>query len=806
MTTRTRRRRLRRLIISFVTLSLLALAGGFAVKKLFLTRDAAGYLADAQVNVAKGNFPLALAQLRTAAKLEPNSLAVRQQLAIVASRVRDYASAEKEIKIAQEMGLPEEAVSPILAAAYYAQRKYDVLIKTIPEGDRSPETESTIRLLRGLALMDSREDMAAAEASLKSSIELHPDQPRAEIGLVRIDIGRKSYKTAEERLDRVLSGQMPPDSEIDALSIKAWLRRRDLDMETAILFYGKLLDKAPGMVDQRIERAETYLLLMNDDLAVADVDYILQRNGKHATAVYLKALILWRKNDENGAYDLLQRFGSAISLYNPALLLMGQLQIKRNLLESAQSNITVYLQMAPENTEARLLIGNLLLHKNLPDQAILVLKAMPAMAELGDIRVLRLLAQASMQAGRQAEARAWLDKAKAVSPAPGASGQASLERLSFVQANGATVDFYSAIKVDAKAVDPRIAVTLTQLHQGQLDEAQRTATSLLADTPESPIADNLLGGVLVAQGDLAAARRQFDDALRKNYDWLPVRLNIAGLNVAAGNLADAARHYAAIVALSPNNTAATIALADLSLRRQQPAEAESWLAYAAIADLTDVAPRIALVDLYLGRKDQAKAMVAALELQKTAPANPEALDAVGRVQLAAGDSVAAMETYRALVAAAPSMPGAHAGLARALALAGDPNAAMTALRKGLADLPDAAGLAAELSKLLQQAGDSDEALKVARDWQSRHPARAEGDLLLADILEQQSQFREAASSFAAALKKQPSTGTAIGLARTRMAAGNGDAAVAELRQWIQEHPQDKAAQDALNVLLAAKGP
>ena len=234
MTTRTRKRQLRRLIVSILALSLLAAAGGFAVKKLFLARNAAGYMADAEVNVAKGNFPQALNQLRNAAKLEPDNVAVRRQIAVVASRVRDYVSAEKEIKIAQDMGLEEEAVAPILAAAYYAQRKYDVLVKTIPEGTRAPEIESTVRLLRGLAMMGLQEDIPAAEASLRSSIELHSDQPRAQIGLVRIEIGRKSYKSAEERLDRVLSVQIPPDSEIDALSLKAWLRRRDLDLEAAM--------------------------------------------------------------------------------------------------------------------------------------------------------------------------------------------------------------------------------------------------------------------------------------------------------------------------------------------------------------------------------------------------------------------------------------------------------------------------------------------------------------------------------------------------------------------------------------------
>lgn len=797
MTKRSRKRRSKRLVVVVVMLGLVGLGlGGIAALTLSPNRDAGQYMADAQAYVEKGDFSAALIQLRNAVKSEPDNRDARYQLAIVALRAGDPVSAEKEIKVAQERGLSEDRALPVLANAYLDQGKLNDVIKTIPEASRSPETESTIRMLRGMAQLGMR-DIAAAEASFQSALALDSQQTRAEIGLARIDAIRQDYAAADVRLEQIIARQ--PSSEIaaEALLLKAQVRRLDMDGDGAILAYSKVIDMIPSMLRARMERAEVYLEQKKDDLAAGDVGYVLQRNPTHPQAAHFQALIFLRKNDEDAAFDRLQRQGAALDRYAPSLLMMGQLQIKRNQLESAQTNLMAYLQVVPGNTDARLLLGNLLLRKDLPDQAIAVLKAMPAAADGGDIRVLRMLASASMRAGRESEAGAWLDKAAMVSNAPAARNQPPVERLSLSQTDASIKDLDSAIEIDTKATDSRVMLTLTHLRQGRLDDAERLAKSLQADIPDSPIPDNLLGGIGMARGDGASARRNFENAVRKKNDFLPARLNIAKLDVAEGRLDDAMRQYMAILEQSPKNTDVMIAIAELSLRRQQPDDAEAWLTKAVAIDVTAVIPRVALVNFHLSQKYLEKAMTAALSLLQVAPSNSDAMDALGRVQMARGEVDSAVETYRALVAEAPLAPVAHERLAQALVTLRDPAAAKTALRVGMADNPDAPSLAAELTNLLQRTGETDAALTVARDWQRRHPALAAGDVILANVLAQQGKYDDASLSFAAALKKEPSTATMIALARTRMAAGNGDIAANELRQWTKERPRDVAARDTL---------
>ena len=157
-------------------------------------------MANAQAYVEKDDLSTALVQLRNAAKREPGNAEARYQLANISLRAGDPASSEKEIKVALDRGLSEARALPILAQAYFDQGKYDVLLKTIPESNRSPEVESAIRVFRGLSQLELK-DVAAAETSVQSSLSLYPQQTRAEIGLARIDVVRKQYESAAARVE-----------------------------------------------------------------------------------------------------------------------------------------------------------------------------------------------------------------------------------------------------------------------------------------------------------------------------------------------------------------------------------------------------------------------------------------------------------------------------------------------------------------------------------------------------------------------------------------------------------------------------
>jgi cytochrome c-type biogenesis protein CcmH/NrfG len=96
VTDKTRKSRGKAIVITLVVLVLLGVGavGGLA---LLGRKDAQGYLADAQAQLAKGNLSAAVIQFRNAVQRDPNNAAARYQLASVLLRTGDAVSAEKEI-------------------------------------------------------------------------------------------------------------------------------------------------------------------------------------------------------------------------------------------------------------------------------------------------------------------------------------------------------------------------------------------------------------------------------------------------------------------------------------------------------------------------------------------------------------------------------------------------------------------------------------------------------------------------------------------------------------------------------------
>jgi putative PEP-CTERM system TPR-repeat lipoprotein len=239
-----------------------------------------------------------------------------------------------------------------------------------------------------------------------------------------------------------------------------------------------------------------------------------------------------------------------------------------------------------------------------------------------------------------------------------------------------------------------------------------------------------------------------------------------------------------------------IALADLEQRLNHPEQATAWLAKAISTNPQAVAPRLTLVNLMLVQRDNAKALAAARELRQLFPDNPNAIEAMGRAQILSGDAAGAADTYRALVSAAPTVPN-HERLAQVLIAGGDPAGAKTALRNGTKANPEAASLVSELTSLMQRTGEGEEALKVAKEWQAKNPKSIAGDLIVANILALQGNYKDAASAAEQAYSKEQSSVTAIALAKTRLALGDGAGAATGLQEFLKGSPKDSQARELL---------
>ncbi|HYM32607.1 MAG TPA: XrtA/PEP-CTERM system TPR-repeat protein PrsT [Candidatus Cybelea sp.] len=790
----TKRRSRRRILIGGIAVVIILAIG--AVVAINLSRGNRNYLADGQQYLAKGDYKSALIQLRNAVRVEPDNMTARYELGYTALALGDAASAEKELKLALDHNFDKDKVLPALARAYLLQGKFDqVLIEMDPSG-RSPAAQAEIDISRGFAHLGLRQNDAASE-DFKAALAIDAKAVRADIGLAWADLGRRDFGTAEANVDKAVAGGGTPAIVAEALTLKGQLRRLQKDEDGALDAFNKALQVDPGSMRSELARAGLYVDRNKFEQATADINSVLSRNPNQPVAVYLQALILAKQADLKGAFDLLQRQGTALGAYPPTLYLMARLEISRDQLEEGQTHLTQYIRVQPDDVDARILLGNLLIRKRQPDQALASLRDALAVAP-NDQRILRALANASAAAGRVADAGQWLDRAAAASPNDAVlRTQIAINRLEIGQSEQAVKDLDDALVADPHASNARIFLVIALMRQGKFDDAAKATDALRADMANSPMPDNLLGGIAAARGDAQKARSYFEAAIAKDAGFAPALLNLARLDLAEGKYDAAAQRYQAILAKDPKSLDAMMSMADLGRRQAKPDEVVSWLTKAADSNPGVVLPRLALVNFFLERRDTAKALSTARDLNQAVSNNPDAMDALARAQLADNDKPSAIATYRSLIATAPRVPQAYQRLADAMNDSGDPNGALAVLRQGILANPEDAKLPERLALLTDRAGKPEQALALVQDWRAKNPNRPEGDEMLGDILMLQGKYKEAAATYATAFSQSPSSGIAVSLATAQSASGDDQAGKQTLQKWLQDHPGDDTARFAL---------
>lgn len=236
---------------------------------------------------------------------------------------------------------------------------------------------------------------------------------------------------------------------------------------------------------------------------------------------------------------------------------------------------------------------------------------------------------------------------------------------------------------------------------------------------------------------------------------------------------------------------AMVGLAELAALEKKEPEYLGWLERASKVSPAAYTPRAMMAQYYLGKKEPQKALTVAREALAGRPNNPEALDLLGRVQLAAGEKENARSTYIKLATLSPKSESAQYKLARAHAAMGDEKAMRSALRKALELKPDYVDALAALSVLEARTGHHAEAMKVARDLQA--VGSPLGVVLEGDALMMVKRYADAARLYEQAVAKNPNNNL---IARQHLAllrAGDAKKADDTLLGWLKAHPQDQAA-------------
>ncbi|MBK1634252.1 tetratricopeptide repeat-containing sulfotransferase family protein [Rhodovulum adriaticum] len=332
--------------------------------------------------------------------------------------------------------------------------------------------------------------------------------------------------------------------------------------------------------------------------------------------------------------------------------------------DAAQARLDRVLQAQPDLPEARFQMGRVALARGNPGAACTQFDR-AAHARPKEPAIWQAWAQAANATGDKAAAKTLLKRARA----------AGLDRATLAALDRAVSGAAPRAPKLGKLPPQQVQALVALVNSGKLAEAESRARTLRGQYPGVAILADIHANALARLGQVDAARKAHEDALRLDPDFLEARIAYGRFLLQQGAAAEGLPHLRRAVALAPKSAPALIALGHALTR----------------LGLTEEAVEV------LGRAARHQ------------PKSPEPQAQLGHAHLKARDFAAAAKAFKRAVALGDTRVATLEALAQALDGAGDPEGALAAHDKAVAVAPDRADVHGRRAIQLQQMGRFDEA-------------------------------------------------------------------------------------------------
>lgn len=745
-------------------------------------------LAAAQQRLDKKDLGGAVIELKNVLSKNPDSAQARYWLGRVLLQGGDVKGALQELRKAQELDAPQDQVLPEIARAMLANGESALLIaqhRATVLGSAAAAADLKTSLATAYTVQG---DLDQARQTAALALQAQPGQPLASVLLARLDASQGKLDEALLALDDVLvrhKGHLAA-----GLARGEILLRAKNQPDAALATWRETRDANPESVDAHL--AVLDILMQQDPRGPvkAELAQLQKLAPRHPQTLLLQAQLAFDDKDFKASSDITQQLLAVLPNNVRVLVLAGaaELQLRRYAL--AQGLLSRAVKLAPDLLLARHLLAQAYLRDAMPDKAIDLLSPVTDSPQ-ADAASLALLGEASLRLGDSARAEAAFLRAQKAAPDDGRLRTSlALAQLARGDIMPATAQL-EALAASERGTHADLALISVRLQQGDGAAALRAIDALAKKLPDDSFVPVMRGRLLFTQGNLAGAAASFEQALAKQPNSLPALDGLASIDISTGRPEQARQRYRALIKAEPKQVRARLALAALEARLDAPPPVVVALLKEAIqSDPTQAASHLALIERLLVDGDGPAAQAAAQQGVAALPNDLALMDALGRAQLANGDTQQALSSFTKLVALQPKRALPLLRLADVHIAAKDPAAATRALRRALDieanSLPAQRGLAL-LALMNKQAPQG---LAIARALQQRQPKDAAGFALEGELQSTLKDWSAAASAYAAALRRGPSTELAIELHRSQRAAGKSDAALRTATDWQQAHPSD----------------
>ncbi len=499
------------------------------------------------------------------------------------------------------------------------------------------------------------------------------------------------------------------------------------------------------------------------------------------------------------------------------------------------------LQEAPDNGEARLLLGRALLETRDPASAEKELRRALEFKQPAEA-VLPWLARALMEQGEAAKLVQEFSSRRLSDPDADAAFRARLGDAWIQLGRRAEAGQAYAAVLSAKPgfAAARMGQARLAALDGRIDEAIAIADEVKAGDPKNADAFLLKAGLLAAKGEAEAARAEVRGAVDADERHLPARFALISQLIderdfdgAAAQIAQARKHargdlrvnyFEGLLALrkgdvqrareqvlqvlkhAPEHVPSLVLAGAVELQSNQPLAAEAYLRKAVSQVPEHLGAQRMLVGALLRAGQPAKAVEALQPLMQRAGADPQMLMLAGETYLAHGDLNKAAGYFASAASSDAQKVAARTRLGQIALATGRTEAGIRELEA--ASELDAKQYQADLALIVGhlRANRPDRALEAARNLEKKQPDNPLSHHVLGVVHVARKDNAAARRSFEKALALQPSyLPAAQGLASLDLAEKNPGSAKARYEAMIAADPKNEQIYIALADLLARTG-
>ncbi len=632
-----------------------------------------------------------------------------------------------------------------------------------------PDYAEAHRRLAATYLKLQQPDHAYAE--LADVVQLQPSDFQTRIQMTGLLIAARRFGDAREQT-KLLLAQRPNDPAVHSMLSSSLAAQGD--MQGAIAEMQKAVALAPGRWDSYFALALLQLKANQPDAAETSIGKVIALDPAAMQPHLLLGNLYLSRNRSS---DAEQEYRDAMSLA-PASMEPREALARFYLAEgqpgAAESILVQAAHDLPNNPQSLVALSNYYFDIGNMDKAVaeysLLCRQHPA-----DLVLRKKLIRLLIQADRPDQARPLID---------------------------------AILKTAPHDSDALLDQSEVQIGAGDLDDASSTLQSLIRSTPDNSEAHYALGLVFRKQGNLERAQGEWLRALRLDPNSLGAERALADAAMEQGDMRGLQSNATQLIRIAPESPQgySLRALAETNLKQYSQAEQDAQQAIA-------VAPQSAYGYVELGnlRFAQQRYSEALTAYKAALIRNPGSLDAVrglANTYIAQGEVDSAIAAVKAAIAASPSNSGLDVLLGRILFHSRrDYAAAEAVLSKAVSLEPHNVDAWLQLSEAQATQGKVDLAISTSEQALHTNPGNLGLFLLLGDLYEASSQWKNAAGAYQNALAINSQNPVAsMGLARVMLqTGGNLDVALSLAETARRELPESPVAADTAGWIYYQKG-